>query len=200
MMASRKRPLPGGTPCPRKKNKTVINLDSDPESDLEVMEGGPACSLSSSSSSRDVEVMTKFQHDRFLQDEEYQHALQQDRARKEAVERAVAQKAQREERELQKLQSLSVSLPPEPAPAPSATMLEFRLPCGEKFTRRFNNTDTIGLVRTFVESQRLKFRVPASFELVASFPKRMLHDNAPTLAAAGLASSCGNTLFVTALD
>jgi len=91
------------------------------------------------------------------------------------------------------------SLPPEPVPPAPAMKLRLQFPNGTKSDRRFSPTDTIQVVRDYIDifvadnSMELE-----NYSMSANFPKRTFEDCALSLQTAGLHSA--DTIYIHDLD
>jgi len=139
------------------------------------------------------------------QDRAYQESLENDRAKEEAKlreEKEIQEKQHREQEQLEQeelndaielsktlteearrerdLRKLVKMLPPEPeASDPNAIRLVIQLPSGERLERYFNLGDTIGDIKTFVDTRSLeengKMVVPLEYNLV-TYPRKVWGD------------------------
>jgi hypothetical protein len=131
---------------------------------------------------------------RMVQDQAYEESLLRDRGVMERREEEEERKAMQEVLELSRredderqLRELAAAVPPEPPVGSDACSLAFRLPDGSRIQRRLMRSDTIGLLRRVVASQRAAgASVPNRFAIVMDYPRRRFDDDAQTLESAGM--------------
>lgn len=133
--------------------------------------------------------------ERERQDQEAEQQRQAEEARRREAEAAAATRAAA-------LEAKRARLPPEPA-AGAASVLRLRLqfPHGRKADRRFNATDTISVVRDFVDlhvADSPGLEGPVNYSLSTPYPKRTFDDPEVTLQDAGL--HLADTIYITDLD
>ncbi|EWM28327.1 UBX domain-containing protein [Nannochloropsis gaditana] len=159
------------------------------------------------------------------QNREYQEALEADRRREAALvaekaravqEAEAAQRRAEEEREEEEKKRVVYAqciaekqsrLPPEPAPgSPGALRLRLQFPHGKKLDRRFRPTDSIQIVRDFIDVQVAEEEKGGkeegcrlvNYSLSTPFPKRTFGEVGMTLQEVGLHSA--DTIYITDLD
>ncbi|KAH9259574.1 hypothetical protein BASA81_001996 [Batrachochytrium salamandrivorans] len=130
------------------------------------------------------------------QDAALQRALEDDRrklAEKQEQERAEQEERERVEQQVEQERNALLlkqsQILPEPAPSttePVAT-LRFNFPQGQKLSRRFLASDTVGYVRTVLECHVADQNIALQrFALSSNFPKRVYDNDGDTLQQAGL--------------
>lgn len=80
-----------------------------------------------------------------------------------------------------------IKLPPVPTSADNSLQISIRLPQGDKLERTFSLSDTIGVVRDFIDIHVLEengaFLIPTDYSLVTDFPRQVWHDRTTRLVA-----------------
>ncbi len=129
--------------------------------------------------------------------ERERRAQEEEEARRAAEARA-QEAAEAAAARLAALEAKRLRLPPEPEAG--AIRLRLQFPHGRKADRRFSPTDTIGVVRDFVDVQVAESGLegPVNYSLSTPYPKRTFEDAGVTLQEAGLHSA--DTIYITDLD
>ena len=111
---------------------------------------------------------------RALQENEYLDSLARDRAKQETRMRSEKELQLAAQTEEAKVSSYSDLVPPEPEQGPGCTELTFKLPGGERMSRRFAHSTKLQAVSFFVGSRGYS---PSEFKLVQNFPKRQFDED-----------------------
>lgn len=152
------------------------------------MAAANAAQVVSDNAERDLRRQQELEFEQALVADRQMQQQQEEEQEQRRLEQDIraAEEASQQEEQARRHRLQNVELPAEPLPGPNVAKILFKLPTGNRVTRRFLGSDKLKLLQSFVHTQG----IVDDFSLVLSFPARQLDDHLEeTVESAGLMPS-----------